>query len=166
MTTTMNRVVRTAAIFLGSVAILLVASASQAQNQSGVWVNTAASGNATLWSVQNNWLNNLIANGAGFTADFSTLNITADSTVNLDSSRTIGNLIFGDATTVSNDWTLANNGTGTTQGAGNILTLDNTGGTGAPKITVKNSGVTISAELDGTQGVILTSATSGVGANL
>jgi autotransporter-associated beta strand protein len=125
---------------------------------SGTWASTT---NGAVWSNGSNWASG-IADGAGFTADFSTLNITADLTVNLDSARTIGNLIFGD-TTVSNNWTLANNAN-----AADILTLDNTGGTGAPKITVKNAGTTISTELDGTQGLILTGGTTSgnVGAGL
>ena len=46
-----------------------------------------------------------IPSGAGYTADFSTLNITADATVTLDGAQTIGNLLFGD-TTPSNNWIL------------------------------------------------------------
>ena len=117
---------------------------------------------AALWDNASNWIPSVLPDGASNTADFSTLNITADTTVNLNAAHTIGNLIFGDATTVSNDWTLANNGN-----AANILTLDNTGGSGAPTINVKNSGVTISTELDGTGGLTLTGGSSGnVSANL
>ena len=43
-----------------------------------------------------NWNGGLIGDGIGFTADFSTVNITADRTVTLDSSRNIGTFKFGD----------------------------------------------------------------------
>src|SRR5947207_1897667 len=62
-----------------------------------------------LWSTASNWVNSNIADGASASADFSKLNITADTTVSLDSPRTIGQLLFAD-TTQSNQWTLDNGG--------------------------------------------------------
>src|SRR5262245_45005111 len=106
------------AVFVAALSACMIPTRVEAA--SGTWVSTT---NGAVWSNASNWASG-IADGAGFTADFSTLNIAANLTVNLDSSRTIGNLIFGD-TTVSNNWTVANNGSAT-----NILTLDNTGGTG------------------------------------
>jgi fibronectin-binding autotransporter adhesin len=121
----------------------------------GVWSPTGFTGDGTgLWSDATKWSGGVIANGAGSQANFSTLNINANSTVSLDSSRTIGRLLFGDATTVSNPWTLDNAGN-----AANVLTLDNTGGTGGPRITVNNQTTTISAVLAGTSGVTLTGGT-------
>jgi autotransporter-associated beta strand protein len=95
-----------------------------------------------------------VADGAGSTADFSTLDITAGSTVTLGAPRTIGNMIFADTgTATAGSWTIA--GTGA-----NILTL--AGGT--PTITVNGLNtsalVTISASIDGTSG--LTKAGSGL----
>src|SRR4051812_47757977 len=72
----------------------------------GTWTNTYSGG---LWSNSANWSGGAVADGADATADFSTLDIAADYTVHLDSSRTIGNLIFGD-TSPSNNWTVDNNG--------------------------------------------------------
>ena len=92
-----------------------------------VWETTT---NGASWSIPGDWSPTGPADGAGNTADFSQLNITADTTVNLDSNRTIGTLIFGD-TTASNNWILA--------GTGGTLTLDNSGGTGAPTINIKQS---------------------------
>ena len=77
-------------------------------------------------------------------ADFSTLNITADDTVHLDSARTIGGLKFGD-TTPSNNWILDNNGN-----AANVLTLAVS--SGSPTITVNNDTATMNLALAGTQG--------------
>ena len=122
-----------------------------ATRSTAVWTNTAGG----TWSTAGNWLDDFAGGGSGKTADFNTLNITADATVNLDSALTIGNLVFGDTVTSSAaGWTLANNGN-----AGNILTL--AGAT--PTITVNALGdtktVTISAEVAGSAG--LTKAGSG-----
>ncbi len=103
----------------------------------------AASGN---WGTAGNWFAGVIASGSGVTADFSQVDITSDTTVHLDTSHTIGNLIFGntDVSPAAN-WIVDNNGS-----SGNTLTL--AGGT--PTVTVNNLGsgksATISAELDGT----------------
>ena len=96
------------------------------------------------WGTAGNWLVNQVGSGSSVTADFNTLNITADTTVHLDSARTIGNLVFGDTDTASPaGWTLA----------GNILTLAGT----TPTITVNALGgtktVTISAAVAGTAGL-------------
>ena len=51
-----------------------------------------------MWSTTGNWSGGTVANGTDGIADFSTLNITADDTVHLDTARTIGQLKFGDTT--------------------------------------------------------------------
>lgn len=112
----------------------------------GTWTQLTS---GSLWSVGTNWSGGTIADGSGFTANFNTLDITADTTIHLDSARSIGNLIFGDTTTsTAGSWILDNNGTGT-----NILTL--AGGT--PTITVNPLGAgktaTISAVIAGTSGL-------------
>lgn len=83
---------------------------------SGTWTNTAG-GN---WSTTTNWNGGTIADGATFTGDFSTLDITSNITVTLDTSRTLGILDIGD-TDGSNSYTLTNSGGGVT------LTFDNGG---------------------------------------
>src|SRR6266480_5979633 len=84
-----------------------------------------------LWSAASNWASVNVADGASSIADFSKLNITADTTVSLDSPRSIGQLLFAD-TTQSSNWTLDNGGN-----AANILTLNN--GAGQPVITIGNT---------------------------
>ncbi len=121
--------------------LALAASTSSAHAANGTWINTTAGG---LWSLTTNWSGSIVANGTDGIADFSTLNITADTTVHLDSARTIGQLKFGD-TTPSNNWILDNNGS-----AANILTL--VVSAGSPTISVNNDVATISALLAGTQG--------------
>jgi autotransporter-associated beta strand protein len=109
----------------------------------GTW-NTTTSG--LSWATEGNWLGNTIAAGSGFTANFNTLNITADTTVNLDGARTIGNLVFGDTdTSTAAGWILAAGSGGSLELAGTspTMTVNALGGT---------SNVTISAPLAGSAG--------------
>ena len=108
-------------------------------SDSCTWTNTAGGS----WPVAGNWLNGNIGNGTVPTADFSTLNLTANATVTLDGARTIGGLKFGD-TTPSHNWTLAT-------GTGGPLTLDTPAA--VPVVTVNNQTTTISAVLAGTKGL-------------
>ncbi len=92
---------------LGMIAALAWASVAQAAD--GTWINTTSGG---LWSATGNWAGGVIATASGAVADFSTLDITADNTVHLDSSRTIGTLKFGD-TSADSIIFVTNNGSGT-----------------------------------------------------
>lgn len=117
---------------------------SAAHAASGTW-NDITGG---LWSDTANWNSGIVADGNTFNANFGTLDITADTTVSLDSARTLSSLTFGDTTTsTAAGWILDNNGN-----AANILTLGTT-----PTITVNALGigknVTISAELAGSAGM-------------
>ncbi|MBV9927315.1 MAG: HYR domain-containing protein [Acidobacteria bacterium] len=77
-------------------------------NVSGTWSQLASGG---FWSSGGNWLNGAVANGAGNTADFNTLNISGTNLVRLDSPRSLGNLVFGDTTTSSaGSWVIDGNG--------------------------------------------------------
>jgi autotransporter-associated beta strand protein len=108
----------------------------------GVWNTTT---NGALWTLDTNWVGNVIADGTGKTAAFNQVDITADTAVDLDGNRTIGNLIFGDTDT-------SNGGSWTLNGGGGALTL--AGGT--PTITVNalatDQAVTMNAGLSGTSG--------------
>ncbi|HUZ06361.1 MAG TPA: LamG-like jellyroll fold domain-containing protein, partial [Candidatus Paceibacterota bacterium] len=115
---------------------VLYNSAQKPNFISGVWTNNAG-GN---WSASANWNSGAVANGVSRVADFSTINITANQTVTLDSPRTIGGLRFGDLSG-SQTWTLA----GT-----NTLTLD--GGGIAPMIAVNQNTATIFAPLSASYG--------------
>jgi autotransporter-associated beta strand protein len=94
-------------------------------NHTGAW-NVDADGN---WSNAANWTDGVIADGTGNTADFSTVSMTADHTVMLDTSRNIGALKFGDASGTWN-WTITNS-------AGSTLTLNNS--SSSPTIVVTNT---------------------------
>jgi autotransporter-associated beta strand protein len=119
-----------------SASLLLLVQSVLAQNST--WTNLAGG----TWSAPLNWLNNSIADGAGNTADFSTLDLTANATVTLDSSRTIGNLAFGD-TSPSSDWFM-------NAGLGVSLTLDVA--TGRSAIGVNNRTVTLGLPLTSAKG--------------
>jgi autotransporter-associated beta strand protein len=105
----------------------------------GVWTNVTGGS----WTTASNWSAGLIASGASRSADFSTLDLTADATVTLNGPRKLGSLIFGD-TTPSHTWTLAS-------GSGGPLTLEVS--SGSPIITVNNSSVIVAVALAGTQGL-------------
>ncbi len=93
------------------------------------------------WSTTSNWINSVVADGVGNTADFSQLNITADRTVTLDTSRNIGTLKFGDPSGAQN-WIVTNSG-------GSVLTLNNN--STSPSIVVANT-ATLALPLTGTNG--------------
>jgi autotransporter-associated beta strand protein len=91
-------------------------AASSLHAASGTWTN--ASGGT--WGTTTNWSGGAVADGAGFTADFSTLDITANRTVTVDSDHALGTLKFKDADeTTPFNWTLS--------GANGKITLDNSG---------------------------------------
>ena len=92
--------------------------------QQYIWTNLLGG----AWSTAANWTNGLVGDGP-VPSDFSTLNITSDTAVHLDTARTNAGLIFGDTVPSSAaSWILDNSGN-----AANILTL---GDTNSPTITV------------------------------
>lgn len=128
-----------AALAAPSAALFIVLAASPlAHAANGTWTQLTTGG---LWSNGGNWSGGTIADGSGFTANFSTLNLTANNTVKMDGSRTLTALTFQDTTTPFFRWTLDNNGN-----AANILTLAGTN----PSITVgASTTATISAVIAG-----------------
>ncbi|HUO07570.1 MAG TPA: autotransporter-associated beta strand repeat-containing protein [Phycisphaerae bacterium] len=151
------------ALVLAGGALMVAMNTMSAQAANGTWVQASPSGSQTLWGTGINWANGTIANGPGFVADFSTLNPTANTNpfINLDSPRSIGQLLFGESGANANVWNLANNGNAT-----NILTLDNTGGSGGPLINVTSQTANISLVLAGTTGVTLTGGSGGTASSL
>ncbi len=116
----------------------------------GTWTNAAGGS----WTQNANWSGELIANGANSTADFSTLDLTANATVTVDTQRVIGHLRFSDTAAEGSpatykNWTL-NAGTA----GALILDVDS----GAPTITVGNGGATINVPIAGSRGLTKTGA--------
>jgi len=106
----------------------------------GTWTNTAGGS----WSAPGNWDAYTVGSGTGNTANFGTLDLTADATVTLDGARTIGHLVFGD-TTASHNWIV-------NTGSGGPLTLAVASGT--PTVTVNNRTTTLATVLAGTGGLL------------
>ena len=123
---------------------LSTGAALTAQGANGIWTDLSP---AADWSNANtaSWTGGIVADGAGNTADFSTVNLPADTSLNVVDPRTIGNLIFGDTEIVNSpaSWSLS----------GNTITLAGT----TPTITVGALGdgksVTIGDVLAGTAGL-------------
>ena len=133
----------------GGLGIVAVAFSTPLLAQTnGTWTNATSN---SAWSTTTNWSGGLVADGVDAIADFSTLDIAANRTVNLGASRSIGTMIFGDATTASNNWALAN-------GTSGPWTLTLATSSGAPVIQVVNQTATITALLGGTQGFIKSGA--------
>ena len=124
----------------GAVGFAVVSISTTIVSANGTWI---ADANAA-WSEANRWSGSAVATGAGRTADFSTINLTGNRTVTLDSSRSIGTLKFGD-TSGSQTWTITNSG-------GSVLTLD-TAGTARPSLVVTNT-VKLAVAVAGTNGFI------------
>ncbi len=125
--------------FSTAVVGLFTSAIPQAATGNGTW-NADASG---VWSDTTKWLGGTVADGAGNTGDFSTISITADRTVTLDTSRTLDTLRFG-YTGASNNWFVSSSGAST-------LTLSD-GNTNSPSIVVNTNTVTIEATLAGANG--------------
>ncbi len=115
------------------------ASATPVVAGNGIWISPA-SGN---WGAAANWFGNSVASGSGRTADFSTIGLASNSTVTLDSARTISGLTFGD-TAAAYNWTVS----GT-----NTLTLS-----ANPSVNVINQSATLAAPVAGTNGLTKTGA--------
>ena len=102
---------------------------------SGTWIELGGGS----WTNAANWSGGSIASGTAATAIFSTLSLTADTTVTLDSAQTIGSLVFADQG-ASHNWFL-------NQGSSGSLTLAVSAG--SPAIMVSNQTATIGLALAG-----------------
>jgi autotransporter-associated beta strand protein len=106
-------------------------------NGTGEW----AVDSSGTWSNAANWVSNLVPDGAGAFANFSKVDLTADRTVTLDSSRSVGTLTIGD-TNGTHHYTLD-------ASPGATLTFDQTsfGFTGILTQSATSAGDTISAPI-------------------
>ena len=124
--------------------------------QNGTWTNTISG----MRSDPNNWLNGIIADGAGSTAFFNTIDVPSNSTitVTMDTTNLVSvinaNLLIGDTDTTTNsplgNWVLAD--------AGFPLTLDNT--------TTSNSIVDVNLARGAANNLTVGWATATITANL
>jgi len=145
-----------ARIWIAAIVAVSIGVAAPALGASGTW-NVDAGG---LWGTSTNWLDEIIADGAGNDANF-TNDISADTTVDLDSDRTIGNLNFSDGGESGSQWTLQSTG-------GYKLTLDAATPTitATTAVTITNAWAINAAELAGSGTVTLTGAMDPLSQNL
>ena len=147
----MNRHFSRLPLLVAGFAALATITAVSLHAADGTWT---FAGNGS-WDMGSNWSGGTIATGANATATFQYgLPNSINSTITVDTDRTIGNLSFiGDATNGTHNITLS----GT-----KALTLSTGTGT-APVITVNMGSrtVTINTVLAGTEGVTLTDTTGG-----
>src|SRR5215204_6346766 len=106
---------RAALAFAAAGAVTAMATPVRAGN--GTWTGTAGG----TWGDPLNWSGGTaadVADGAGFTADFNTVDLPADLAVTLDAPRTIGNLSFGDTDGITTPagWNLSGTNTLTLSG--------------------------------------------------
>jgi autotransporter-associated beta strand protein len=114
---------------------------STVQADNGTWTNPVTGG---LWGDPANWLNGVISDGVDASANFNTLDLTANNTVTFDAPHTLGFLNFAD-TTPNFNWTLT---------SGNILTLQTSLPNTTPTINVINQTATIQGGIAGGQGFV------------
>ncbi len=142
-------------------AALLGASLSgPALAQNGSW-NVDADG---LWSGTTNWLNNTIGQGVGGTATFAN-NITATRTVTLDTNKSLGRFVFGDADTSSAaSWIVSGTNSMTMNSGTNSATITvnalGTGATATISAVLAASGTTPSIIKDGVGTLVLAGTNS------
>ena len=116
----------------------------------GTWISDGSG----LWSNPANWSGGAIADGAGNTAHFDTLDITIDVTVTLDTSRTIGAVAIGD-TNGTHHYTISPSG-------GSTLTFDNVGNDATLDQVAGSAGDTISVPIILNSDLIVTNASANV----
>ena len=110
-------------------------AAPSAPTADGTW-RANASGN---WSDSTKWGSGVVADGAGNSAFFNTLDITTNVTVTLDTSRTIGSLLIADLN-ATHKYTISSSG-------GSTLTFDNAGSNSSLEQMGGSAGDTISAPI-------------------
>jgi rhamnogalacturonan endolyase len=109
----------------------------------GTWIRAESGG---FWSDPLNWNGAVVADGAGRSASFASLDLAATNAVHLDGPRTVGTLTFGDTgigTPAS--WILDGSGTALTL-AGPVPTIE-------VRALAPGANATVSAVLDGTAGL-------------
>lgn len=132
-----RKAIPTRGLFLLSMAVIPL-SPITLRAADGIWTNTTAGPNS--WSDGLKWNGGIIADGSTSTAAF-TSDIAATTSVNLDSSRNIGNITFSDNGASGSTWLLSSSN-------GSILTLGD--GVTAETSTINNlTGSEISLTLSG-----------------
>ena len=120
----------------------LVSSATNVIVPTGIWTNVAGG----AWPIPANWNVGAVANGNGVTADFSTLTLTSNTIVTVNSPETVGALLFKDQGNAF-AWQLVG-----------VAPLTLSAGANMPGIAVNNQSASIAPTLAGTNGLVKTGA--------
>src|SRR5712675_314536 len=86
-TRSLTRGYRRIALLAGCCLAVTLSMGRAMAGTNGVWTRTTQNG---LWSTIGNWAGNTVADGQDGLADLSTLNLTIDEVVHLNTTRTIG----------------------------------------------------------------------------
>ena len=122
--------------FLAATALAVVALIPFAPARAATWTNLVGGVASGDWGTAANWNTNTVPNATDAVADFSTLDLTADSTVTLGSPVTVGAMLFGD-TSPSHNWIVS----------GSAIT--NATSAGIPTNIVNNQQVTFNNNVNG-----------------
>lgn len=76
---------------------LLLMTANSSHSATLTWTKFAGGNGSGSWTNQANWTVGTLPTGTNDTADFTTLDLTADSTITLDGNQSINRINFGDA---------------------------------------------------------------------
>lgn len=132
-------------------AALFLLAAGGLRAASGTWVGASSPLN---WEDAANWSGGIVADGAGFTADFGATDINGFTVVQLNAPRTVGSLVFGDSGPATpGSWSIGNNGNNA-----NSLALVGTPATILVPDLGTGQNVAVSAALAGSGGLTKTGA--------
>ena len=129
--------------------LLLAATVLGARGATFTWTQIAAGNPSGSWTNQASWLGATLPTTSTDTANFNTLDLTADSTVTLDGNQTVNVLNFGDANSSTPASWIIN------AGAPSASTLTLAGGSPTINVTSLGSGkaAVINAAVAGTGGL-------------
>ena len=86
-----------------SLAVIMPVLSGNLYGASGTWINPAGGS----WPNPANWNSGTVADGSGYHANFTTLALSSNITVDLGGARTIGSLSFDDLAPLKHDWLLS-----------------------------------------------------------
>jgi fibronectin-binding autotransporter adhesin len=122
-----------------TVATMVLVGAAQitfTSARAATWIHLVDGIASGDWGIAANWNPNMVPNATDAIADFSTLDLTADSTITVGSPAIVGTMIFGDSTP-SHNWIIS----------GSAITKATS--TSMPTITVDNQQVTFNNSVNG-----------------
>lgn len=130
----------------GITTVLVFGLAGAHPAAASIWTHLVSGNASGSWGTSANWSGG-IPNATDAVADFSTLNLAVDSTVNNDAARAVGTLKFDDINS-GNNWALT----------GSELTLATSSGSPTIDVIDASQATTLAAGLAGSQGFVKSGA--------